>query len=262
MDLGLEGKRAIVTGGSRGIGRCCARALAREGTRVCIAARTQGALNQVLGEIDEMDGEGFAVAVDLNSQKNCQKVVRETVETFGGVDILVNNVGAAKNADILDLSTKQIDDALRLKSYSYLRMSQLVIPYMKENQWGRIINIAGGAGTSPSRRNMPTGTANITILNMTRALSDAVSSDGILVNTICPGLTNTFRAREQQHARAIRENRDVEELLWDLGRELPAGRMAEPEEIANVAAFLASETCSYMFGSSIYMDGGARRGTP
>ena len=214
MNLGLEGKRAIVTGGSRGIGRCCARALAQEGTRVCIVARTQSELNQVLEEINEMDGEGFAVAVDLTSQKSCQQVVRETVETFGGVDILVNNVGAAKNADILELSAKCIDDALRLKSYSYLRMAQLVIPYMKESQWGRIINIAGGAGTSPSRRNIPTGAANVTILNMTRALSDAVSIDGILVNTICPGLTNTVRARTQQNARAVFENRDVEELLW------------------------------------------------
>ena len=262
MNLGLEGKRAIVTGGSRGIGRCCARALAQEGTRVCIVARTQSELNQVLEEIDEMGGEGFAVAVDLTSQKSCQQVVCETVGTFGGVDILVNNVGAAKNADILELSTKRIDDALRLKSYSYLRMAQLVIPYMKESQWGRIINIAGGAGTSPSRRNIPTGAANVTILNMTRALSDAVSVDGILVNAICPGLTNTVRARTQQNARAVFEKRDVEELLRELERELPAGRMAEPEEIANVVAFLASEICSYMFGSSIYMDGGARRGTP
>ena len=262
MDFQLQNRVAFVTGGSRGIGRCCARALAQEGTRVCIVARTQSELNQVLEEINEMDGEGFAVAVDLTSQKSCQQVVCETVGTFGGVDILVNNVGAAKNADILELSTKRIDDALRLKSYSYLRMAQLVIPYMKESQWGRIINIAGGAGTSPSRRNIPTGAANVTILNMTRALSDAVSIDGILVNTICPGLTNTVRARTQQNARAVFENRDVEELLWELERELPAGRMAEPEEIANVVAFLASETCSYMFGSSIYMDGGARRGTP
>jgi NAD(P)-dependent dehydrogenase (short-subunit alcohol dehydrogenase family) len=184
------------------------------------------------------------------------------VEAFGGVDILVNNVGAAKNADILELNVEQISEALQLKSYNYLRMAQLVIPHMKENGWGRIVNIAGGAGTSPTRTNIPTGAANITILNMTRALSDAVSGDGILVNTVCPGLTNTPRARTQQGARAEREGRDVEEVLKELGSELPAGRMAEPEEIANVATFLASEACSYIFGSSIYMDGGVRRSTP
>ena len=262
MDLGLEGKRAIVTGGSQGIGRSCALALAREGARVCIAARTQSTLDEVVAEIRDVGGEGYAVAVDLNLQESCGQVVDEAVDRFGGVDILVNNVGAARNADILELDVEQIGEALQLKSYSYLRMSQLVIPHMKKNGWGRIVNIAGGAGTSPTRGNIPTGAANITILNMTRALSDAVSGDGILVNTICPGLTNTERARTQQGIRAESEGRDVEDLLKTLGAELPAGRMAEPEEIANVAIFLASEACSYIFGSSIYMDGGVRRSTP
>ena len=262
MELGLRGKRAIVTGGSRGIGRECALALAREGVRVCIAARTQDVLNQVRAELEQTGHKGHAVAVDLTTQASCEKVVQETIDHLGGVDILVNNVGAAQNADILALQPKLIDDALSLKTYSYLRMSQLVIPHMKENGWGRIINIAGSAGTSPTRANIPTGAANITILNITRALSDAVARDGILVNTVCPGLTNTGRARTQQGARAAREGRDVESLLKDLGQELPAGRIAEPEEIANVVTFLASEACSYMFGSSLYMDGGKRRSTP
>lgn len=262
MDLGLEGKRAIVTGGSRGIGRCCALALAREGVRVCITARDQERLDEVIGEIDGAGGEGYAVAVDLTSLESCQKVVNATVSHFGAVDILVNCAGAARGGDILDLSTELIDDALSLKSYSYLRLSQLVIPHMKQNGWGRIINIAGGAGTSPTSENIPVSLANITILNMTRALSDAVSRDGILVNTICPGLTNTQRARDVQRASAAEAGKDVEELLRALGSDLPAGRIAEPEEIANVVAFLASEPCSYIFGSSIYMDGGGRRGTP
>ena len=262
MDLGLSGKRAIVTGGSRGIGKQCALALAREGVHVCIAARTQETLNQTLVEINQTGPKGHAVAADLTTQANCERVVQATIDCFGGVDILINNVGAARNADILELSPELIDDALGLKTYSYLRMSQLVIPYMKENRWGRIINIAGSAGTSPTRGNIPTGAANITILNITRALSDAVAADGILVNTVCPGLTNTGRARTQQGARAEREGRDVEELLQALGEELPAGRIAEPEEVANVVTFLASETCSYMFGTALYMDGGKRRAPP
>ena len=195
MDLGLRGKRAIVTGGSRGIGRCCALALAREGVRVCIAARTQATLDSVVAEIDAAGGEGHAVAVDLSARENCDAVVDETVRAFGGVDVLVNNVGAARNADILRLDAAQISEALELKTYSYLRMAQRAIPLMRANGWGRIVNIAGGAGTSPTRSNIPTGAANIAILNMTRALSDAVSGDGILVNAVCPGLTNTPRAR-------------------------------------------------------------------
>ena len=262
MDLGLKGKRAIVTGSNRGIGRCCALALAREGARVCVTARTQVLLDQVVGEINEAGGEGHAVVVDLSTLAGCQKVVDDTVAKFGGVDILINNVGAAKGGDILDLPTEQIDDALRLKSYSYLRMAQLVIPHMQQNQWGRIVNIAGGAGTSPDQANIPVSLANVAILNMTRALSDAVSGDGILVNAICPGLTNTERARNVQQARADAECRDVEDILKEVGSRLPAGRIAEPDEIANVAIFLASEACSYMFGSSIYLDGGGRSCTP
>ncbi len=262
MDLGLKGKRAVVTGGSQGIGRCCALALAQEGARVCIAARTRETLDAVVAEINAAGGEGHAVAVDLTREENCEVVVNEAIGAFGGVDVLVNNVGAARNADILDLDVAQISEALALKSYSYLRMAQLVIPLMRENGWGRIVNVAGGAGTSPTRGNIPTGAANAVILNMTRALSDAVSGDGVLVNAVCPGLTNTPRARLQQKARADREGRDVEAVLKDMGAELPAGRMAEPEEIANVVAFLASEACSYVFGSSIYMDGGGRRGMP
>ncbi len=262
MELGLNGKRAIVTGSSRGIGHCCALALAAEGVRVCVAARDQQLLDQTVAKINAAGGEGLPVAGDLSLEQNCKRVVEETVRTFGGVDILINNVGAAKNADILELKTEGIDDALGLKSYSYLRMSQLVIPHMRSNGWGRIVNIAGGAGTSPSRGNIPTSLANVAILNMTRALSDSVSSDGILVNTICPGLTNTDRARTQQQAAAEREGRSVEEVIQDLGKALPAGRIAEPEEIARVATFLASDSCSYVFGSSIYMDGGSRRGTP
>lgn len=262
MDSELKRKRAIVTGGNRGIGRCCALALAREGARVCITARNQELLDKVIGEINEAGGEGHAIAVDLTTLESCQKVVNEAVAKFGGIDILVNCAGAAKGGDILDLPTELIDDALNLKSYSYLRMSQLVIPHMKQNKWGRIINIAGGAGASPTRGNIPISLANITIMNMTRALSDAVSKDGILVNTICPGITNTQRARNMQQARAEKEGRDVKEILQELGSRLPAGRIAEPEEIANVVAFLASESCSYMFGSSIYMDGGGRRSTP
>ena len=262
MDLGLRGKRAIVTGGSQGIGRCCALALAREGACVCIVARTRATLDSVVAEIDAAGGEGHAVAVDLSVRENCDAVVDETVRAFGGVDVLVNNVGAARNADILHLDAAQISEALQLKTYSYLRMAQRVIPLMRANGWGRIVNIAGGAGTSPTRSNIPTGAANIAILNVTRALSDAVSGDGILVNAVCPGLTNTPRARTQQRARAEREGRDVEAVLDDLGAALPAGRMAEPEEIATVVAFLASEPCSYAFGSAIYMDGGGRRSTP
>ncbi len=262
MDFGWKGKRAIVTGGSRGIGRACALELAREGAKVCVTARDERALESVVKDLNKAGGEGIFVSADLTSIDGCKRVVDAAADKFGGVDILINAAGAAQGSDVLDLDTELLSEALGLKTYGYLRMSQLVIPHMKKNGWGRIVNIAGGAGTSPARGNLPTSFANITVLNATRALSDAVSGEGILVNVICPGTTNTQRTRDRLQARADKEGKSVDDLLKEEGGKVPAGRVAEPEEIARVACFLCSQANSYMFGSSIYMDGGSRRGTP
>jgi NAD(P)-dependent dehydrogenase (short-subunit alcohol dehydrogenase family) len=202
------------------------------------------------------------VAADLTSVEGCQSAVDACVEKWDGVDVLINAAGAARGGDILDLSADIISDALGLKSYGYMRMAQTVIPHMQKNKWGRIVNIAGGAGASPGRGNIPTSIANAAVYNITRALSDAVAADGIMVNVINPGMNNTQRARDLQQARADKEGRDVEEVLKELGARLPAGRIGEPEEVARVVCFFASEACSYVFGSSVYMDGGARRATP
>ncbi len=258
----FSNKVALVTGASRGIGNACALALVAEGARVCVTARNQELLARTVEDINASGGEGMFVAADLTSVEGCKSVVDACVEKWGGVDVLVNVAGAAGGGDILDLPVDLIGDALALKSYGYLRMAQLVIPHMRENKWGRVVNIGGGAGASPTRGNIPTSLANASVYNITRALSDAVSADGILVNVINPGMTNTQRARDNQQARADREGVNVEDLLKDLGSKLPAGRIAEPEEIARVACFFASEACSYVFGSSVYMDGGQRRATP
>ena len=203
------------------------------------------------------------VCADLTSIDGCKRVVDAAADKFGGVDILINTAGVAQGIyDVLYLDTELLSEALGLKTYGYLRMAQLVIPHMKKNGWGRIVNIAGGAGASPARDNLPTSFANITVLNTTRALSDAVSGEGILVNAICPGTTNTQRTRDRLQARADKEGKSIDDLLKEEGRKAPAGRVAEPDEIARVACFLCSEANSYMFGSSIYMDGGRRRGTP
>jgi NAD(P)-dependent dehydrogenase (short-subunit alcohol dehydrogenase family) len=262
MDLGLAGKRVIVTGASRGIGNACALALAGEGARVCVTARNEELLARTVEAIEAAGTEGMFVAADLTTAEGCKRVVDACVAKWGGVDVLMNVAGAAGAGDILDLPVDMVTDALSLKSYSYLRMAQLVIPHMRENKWGRIVNIGGGAGASPTRGNIPTSIANAMVYNVTRALSDAVSADGILVNVVNPGMTNTQRARDVLQTRAAKEGVDVDELLKELGSKLPAGRIAEPEEVARVACFFASEACSYVFGSSVYMDGGQRRATP
>jgi NAD(P)-dependent dehydrogenase (short-subunit alcohol dehydrogenase family) len=236
--------------------------LAAEGARVCATARDEELLAQTVKDIEAAGGEGMYVAADLTSVEGCQSAVDACVAKWDGVDILINVAGAARGGDILDLPADTISDALALKSFGYMRMAQTVIPHMQKNKWGRIVNIAGGAGASPARGNIPTSIANAAVYNITRALSDAVAADGIMVNVINPGMNNTQRARDLQQARADKEGRDVEEVLKELGARLPAGRIGEPEEVARVVCFFASEACSYVFGSSVYMDGGARRATP
>ena len=261
MDLGLQQKTALVTGGSSGIGKACALELASEGARVCLVARDEGRLDAAASEVASQGAEVLAVSADLSTAEGCRSAFEAAVGRFGRVDILINNAGAARQADVLSLDPALIDEALALKTYGYLRLAQLVAPGMRERRWGRIVNIAGGAGTSPTAVNLPVSFANITVLNMTRALSDALSSDGVLVNTICPGLTNTPRARRLSGP-AGQQGGDVEAALAEMGRRLPAGRIAEPEEIARMAVFLASEACTYAHGNAIYMDGGSRRSTP
>ncbi|MBT3353155.1 MAG: SDR family oxidoreductase [Nitrospinaceae bacterium] len=262
MDLGLKGKSAIVTGSSRGIGRECAIALAGEGARVCVTARDEELLKKAVDDVNAAGGEGMYVVSDLTSLDGCKKVVDATASKFGGVDILINSAGAAKGGDVLDIDVDLFSDALSLKTFGYIRMAQLCVSHMKKNSWGRVINICGGAGASPARGNLPTSFANITVLNASRGLSDAVSGDGIIVNNICPGMTNTQRARDISQAGADKAGKSVEEFLKERGSKIPAGRICEPEEVGRMAAFLASEANSYSMAASIYMDGGARRSTP
>ena len=262
MDLGIKGKRALVSGGSSGIGRACAVELAREGATVCVVGRDQGRLAEAVEELKQAGTEGFAVAADLSIAAGCRQAFEACDQRMGGVDIFVSSAGAAQPAPVLELDPSRVDEALGLKLYSAIRLSQLVVPGMRAQHWGRIVYIAGAAGSSPDAENLPVSFANITMMNLTRSMSDAVSRDGILVNVICPGGVNTPRTWARREAQARREGRTVQDLLKDAGSLLPAGRIAEPEEIARMAAFLSSEPCSYVFASAIYMDGGGRRGTP
>jgi len=264
MELGLKNKRALVTGGSNGIGRACAIALGREGVRVCAVGRDPGRLAEVERELHAF-GEGFSVAADLATEEGCRQAVETCAERYGGIDILVNNAGSARQHPILDLPAVLVEEALELKLVGYLRMAQFVLPYMQHQGWGRIVNIAGAAGTSPTVHNLPASLANIGVLNLTRSLTDAIRSDSILINAICPGTVFNDRTRRHRIEAAEREGRDAGDVDAEIiaaGKLLPAGRICEEDEIAGVVCFFASEACRFVFASAIYMDGGARRSTP
>jgi NAD(P)-dependent dehydrogenase (short-subunit alcohol dehydrogenase family) len=259
MDLGITDRVALVTGGSSGIGRACVEQLLAEGARVCAVARDVGPLDKLVAD---NNGRLGTAACDLSSANGCDEAVAACVSSHGGVDILVNNAGGAAAEHVLSLNTETIDNALRLKLYGYLRMAQRVAPLMTEQGWGRIVMVAGSAGTSPTTDNLPLSFANIGIHNLARALTDELTPHGVLVNVVAPGLTLTPRADRMLAAAATKYGRTETEILESLVAALPARRAAQPTEIASAVCFLASEAASYVQGSVLYLDGGARRATP
>ena len=262
MDLGLTGKVALVTGGGSGIGRSCAVELAQEGAQVCFVGRDEERLAETQKLIEAAGGTGFAVAADLSTEEGCKQAFDACMQRYGTVDILVNNAGATRRASVLEMPISVLQEGLDLKLYAAIRLSQLVIPVMRAKKWGRIVMVSGAAGTSPTPDSLTASMTNIGMLNLSRALTDEVAGDNILVNSVCPGGTNTPRAHARYRARAEREGKTLEEVIADEGKHLPAGRICEPEDVAHVVCFLASEPCSYVQASAIYMDGGARRATP
>jgi 3-oxoacyl-[acyl-carrier protein] reductase len=259
MDLGITERAAVVTGGSKGIGRASVEALLAEGADVCAVARDVEPLDDL---VRSSGGHLVAVDADLTTEDGCDRAVQTCLEAFGRVDILVNCAGSAGMGNVLQISADDVRGALLLKFDGYLRMAQRVAPSMIERGWGRIVNVAGSAGTSPTADNLPTSLANITVHNLTRALSDELTGSGILVNLVAPGLTLTDRALALFAGAAREQGRTPEDLVAETGAALPAGRAATPDEVARVVTFLASDACSYVQASVLYMDGGARRATP
>jgi len=259
MDLGLSDRVALVTGASSGIGLACVEQLLGEGARVCAVARSVTPLDDLIRRYPD---QLVTSSCDLTTTEGCDAAVSTCMSAFGGVDVLVNSAGAAEAVPVLELTREVIDEALLLKLHGYLRMSQRVAPMMVGRGWGRIVMVAGSAGTSPTADNFPISLANIGIHNLVRSLTDALTPSGVLVNAVSPGLTRTPRVETVLARRSADEGIPIADLVDAISAALPAGRIAEPEEVARAVCFLASEAASYVQASVLYLDGGARRATP
>ena len=256
MDLGLNGKRALVTGGSMGIGKAVAMALAAEGCRVAIAARGQEALAQAAKEIG---AEALVVPADCTKPQDIRRMVQEVVARFGGLDVLVNSVGAAKSGRFLELSDEDWRESLELKLFGIVRTCREALPHMRRARWGRIVSLIGHRARQPEAQAMPAGVANAGLVNFTKALADEVAADGILVNGVSPCPMETRRLDYMVKAKAQMMGISGQAAREEFRREIPLGRFARPEEIAPLVAFLASERNSYITGTTIAIDGGATR---
>jgi NAD(P)-dependent dehydrogenase (short-subunit alcohol dehydrogenase family) len=253
MELGLNGKVAIVTGATQGIGHATALRLGAEGARVVLVARGRERLDAVAAEVRAAGGAAHAVAADVSRAEDCTRVIAEAVAAFGGADILVNNAGTSAVGPF-EAATDAIWQAdLDLKLFAAIRLIRLAVPLMKARGGGRIVNVTNIGAKAPGANTTPTTVSRAAGLAMTKALSREFAPAGILVNAVCIGLVRAG----QHESRAARQGMDVEALYRDMAKTVPLGRVGEADEAASVILFLVSAASSFVTGSSINIDGGA-----
>ena len=268
MDLGLQGKHAIVTGGSRGIGKAIARELAREGVDVAIVARNKEALEATAGELSrETNRRVIPLAADVTSKEQVERTVAEAARQLGGLHILVNSGSApGGSATATGPIDKVVDEDLledfNVKYVGALRCCRAVLPLMKEQRWGRIINISGGNARNAG--NLSGGARNGALVHMTKTLGVQFGRHGITVNCIHPGTTRTERTPRLLGPRAQQLGISPEEVeRQDFAPDSPRGnaicRMVDASEIAFVAVFLASDKAWAISGELVAATGGAGR---
>ena len=257
MDLELEGKVAIVTGGSEGIGRGSAVRLCEEGAKVTICARRADVLDRAAEDIrSRSGGEVLAVPGDVCREDDVERVVSATVERFGGIDVLVNNAGGRRAYPFLEASEAVWREDIEIKVFGAIRFSRAVLPHLRARGGGRIINMTTPAGKLPGKNALPTSASRALGINLTKAMANEYAPENILVNAICIGLTRSAQ-HERRWKRDGRSGETLEAYYERIGKKVPVGRFAEPEEVGDLVAFLASARAAFITGTAINIDGGA-----
>ena len=261
MDLKLKGKVAVVTGGSLGIGRAVTEALAAEGVKVAIVARSQKALEEAAREITAQSGvEILAVSADVSKTDQVQAMMDRVAQHFGRIDILVNGAahpGGLVRSEIENADPEGLLEDINIKVVGYMRCAKAASAYMKKNGFGRIINIGGLTGRGSKQLS---GMRNVAICHMTKTLSDQLGPSGITVNVIHPGVVETPHIHELYAKEAKIQGLTPEQVEANYAKVTPIRRVLQPNEIADVVLFLASERAGAITGESIGVDGGITRG--
>jgi NAD(P)-dependent dehydrogenase (short-subunit alcohol dehydrogenase family) len=259
MELGLMGKVALVTGANRGIGAAIAMELAREGMHLCLVARDLSKLNEVASAVrDAANVRTVVHSADLREPAAAADAVRAATDTFGRLDVLVNNAGATKRADFFTLTDEDFQDGFALKFHGYVRMTRAAWPHLRSTK-GNIVNIAGIGARSGSAEFTIGGAVNVAILNFTKAMADIGIQDGVRVNAINPGLIETERFGRNIERTMRNRSCSREEAIAYLLSSFRTTRAGRPEEIGAMTAFLASDKADYLQGSIIDVDGGSTR---
>jgi 3-oxoacyl-[acyl-carrier protein] reductase len=246
MDLGLTGKIAIVTGSSRGLGLACARALIDEGCRVTICARGKDRLDAAARELGK---NVLPILADVSQADGVERVVNDTVEAFGGLDILVNNVGLARGSTIVDTADAEWTEAIDQTLFPAIRASRLAVPHLRRGGGGAIVMIASIWGRESGGR-MTYNAVKAAEISLAKSMAQQLAPDNIRVNSVAPG---SIRFPGGSWDRRIQD--DPKGMAEFVERELPFGRFGRPEEVGAVVAFLVSSRASWISGASVPVDG-------
>ena len=260
MDLQLNGKKAIVTGGSEGIGKAITFGLAQEGVDVAICARRKEPLEAAAKEIADATGRNIVpITADLTDTEQANAFIDGAVEALGGVDILVNNAGAAVGGVLEYLSDEQWEDALQLKFFGYVRCTRAVLPHFKKKGGGRVVNLIGNDGVKHSYWEIAPGAANAAGQNLTISLAGQYGKDNISFVAVNPGPVRTERWAGLVEGMARDMKLSIEEADQLAPRSIPLGRIAETVEVANLVTYLSSPLAHFVNGTMIEIDGGQQK---
>ena len=261
MDLGLEGKVAVVCGSSQGLGRAIADALAVEGVDLVINSRSPEKLLAARTEIVEATGANVeAVPCDLTPEDGARDLINAAEAAFGRVDILVTNTGGPPAGMFEDHSAEVWREAIAQNFESVVNLVRAALPGMKERRWGRIVNVTSISVKQPVEGLILSNALRAGVTGFAKTISNEVGPYNVTVNNVLPGYTRTERLVHLAEAASKRDGKTIDEVYEGWATEIPLGRLAEPPELGAVAAFLCSERASYVTGQSIAVDGGWIKG--
>ncbi len=261
MDFGLKDRVALVAAASKGIGFAAARELAREGARVFLCSRDEARASEAAAKINNETGATVAgIAADVSDQESVERFVALAREQTGHIDILVTNAGGPPTSTFADSDLDMFRKAFEQNGLSAIRLAMLVLPGMRAQKWGRIINITSVSVKQPIDGLLFSNTVRAALTGWAKTLSNEVAADNVTVNNVAPGYTLTERQDELAEARARALGKTKEEMIELWAAQTPIRRLASPEEIAAAIAFLASERASYITGVTLQVDGGWVKG--
>ena len=257
MNLGLEERVAIVAAASRGLGRATAERLASEGMNVAICARNEELLHQAAKEIQGATGaEVLAVPADVSKPEDVERLVSQTLERFGRLDVLVTNAGGPPPGNFFELTDGQWEAAFRLTLMSVVWLCREAIPPMRAQKWGRIVNITSVSVKQPVNNLLLSNSLRLAVIGLAKSLAAELAPYNITVNSVCPGPIATERMEQLLQAQAQMRNISLEEAKAAWTREIPLARLGQPQELADAIAFLASENAGFITGAALQVDGG------